>query len=255
MNIILLGRKHYAAQALEWTISQNISVNCVCTEDDAENGDLIKTANMFSIPIVDMEAVKDRVTDKQNAVDLIVSYLYSKKIKEPLISGPQYGCINFHPAILPDWRGTAGYNIAIIKGLDEWGATVHYVDENIDTGPIIKTKRFKIDSQGETAYSLEKKTQEVQLDLFKETLLAFEKLGKLPGIPQKIEDGTYITRKEMNEMKLIDIQSISDNELDNMIRAFWFPPYSGASFIRNGKQYTIIDEEILKGIKNGDYNR
>src|SRR5690606_5587196 len=120
---------------------------------------------------------------------LIVSYLFWRKIKEPLISGPRYGCINFHPAILPDWRGTAGYNIAILNKLSEWGATAHYIDKDIDTGDIIKTFKFNFDYRTETAFSLEKKTQEIQVELFKSVILDVLSVGRVPSFKQEFEQG------------------------------------------------------------------
>ena len=38
------------------------------------------------------------------------------------------GCLNFHPAPLPDLRGVGGYNVAILEGMREWGVSCHFVD-------------------------------------------------------------------------------------------------------------------------------
>lgn len=175
---------------------------------------------------------------------MVVSYLFWKKIKEPLISEPKYGCINFHPALLPDWRGTAGYNIAILNKLSEWGATAHYVDDNIDTGDIIKTFKFNFDYRIETAASLEVKTQQLQMELYKSVILDVLDNGKLKAVKQKVEHGTYISRDQMEEMKKIK----SDDDIDLKIRAFWYPPYSGASIDIKGKKYTLVNDFILKQI-------
>ncbi len=52
------------------------------------------------------------------------------------------GCLNFHPAPLPDFRGLGGYNVAILEGLPEWGVSSHFVDEHFDTGDLVDVERF-----------------------------------------------------------------------------------------------------------------
>ena len=49
-------------------------------------------------------------------VDLVVSFLFWNRIREPLISLGRVGCLNLHPAPLPDFRGVGGYNVAILEG-------------------------------------------------------------------------------------------------------------------------------------------
>ena len=145
MKIIFMGRKKYAAEMLEWTVSKGIEVAFVCTDSQFSNSPTMLKAQSLGIPVISMEEAEQYVQEHPGEIDLVVSYLYWRKIRKPLIEGPKYGCINFHPAILPDWRGTAGYNVAILNKLPEWGATAHYVDESIDTGSIIKIFKFHFD--------------------------------------------------------------------------------------------------------------
>ena len=64
-------------------------------------------------------------------VDLVISFLFWNRIREPLISLGRVGCLNFHPAPLPDLRGVGGYNVAVLEGLREWGVSCHFVDERL----------------------------------------------------------------------------------------------------------------------------
>ena len=202
MNMIFMGRKKYGAEMLEWNIEQGINVIAVCTESEIADNSVVRMANRYDIPVVSMEEAEE-----MNA-DIVISYLYSRRIRKCLIEKPVYGCINFHPAILPEWRGTAGYNIAILNKLSEWGATAHYVDENIDTGEIIRVFRFSFDYRNETAVSLERKTQQIQQDLYKSVMADVLERGRLESRKQLIEKGIYISRKEMNEMKKIDFEKV-----------------------------------------------
>lgn len=247
MNIIFMGRKSYAAQLLEWTVQQGINVLAVVTDSHFANSPTTKKAKQLGIPVLSLEEAEKMVEENPNKIDLVISYLYWRKIKEPLISTPKYGCINFHPAILPDWKGTAGYNVAILNKLEEWGATAHYVNENIDTGDIIKIYKFNFDYRYETAQSLEEKTQKIQVDLYKSVITDVKNTGRLKCIPQKNNEGIYISRNEMESMKEIDI---NNDDIDLKIRAFWFPPYTGAFIEVDGKKYTLINDDILKQLGN-----
>ena len=84
------------------------------------------------------------------SIDLIISYGFKNLIKEPLISMPKIGCINFHPAPLPDWRGMGGvFNFALYEQVSEWGVSSHFVDNSFDTGDLIKVNNFKINSKND----------------------------------------------------------------------------------------------------------
>jgi len=250
LKILFMGRKRYAAEMLEWTVSQGLEVVGVVTDSHFNNSPTARMAESLGIPVISMEDAEANFNSNHEYADLVVSYLFWRKIKEPLIHGPQHGCINFHPALLPEWRGTAGYNIAILNKLPEWGATAHYVDASIDTGPIIKIFKFNFDYRVETAYSLEEKTQKIQQDLYKSTLMDVMENGALESRVQTCEQGTYISRNQMEEMKRIDIEN---DDIDLKIRAFWFPPYTGAFLEIKGNKYTLVSDQLMKRLgRNGE---
>ena len=245
-----MGRKKQAAELLKWTVDQNIEVVAVCTDNQFDNSPTTKMANELNIPVISMEEAEEYSDNHE--IDLVVSYLYWRKIRKPLIENPKYGCINFHPAILPNWKGCGGYNIAILYKLDKWGVTAHYVNEDIDTGPIIKVNRFDFDYKTATAKSLEKVTQEELINLYKEIVLQVKEKGKLEVLNIDNSKGTYISRKQMNQMKIITEDDLNSEDLDIKIRAFWFPPYEGAYIERNGRKYTLVDKEILNSLVDED---
>lgn len=245
MKTIFMGRKKQSAELLEWTVKQGIEVKAVCTDSQFENSPTAAKAKELNIPVLSMEEAEDYVIKHPGEIDLVTSYVYWRKIRKPLIEGPNYGCINFHPAILPDWKGCGGYNIAILKKLPQWGVTVHYVNESIDTGPIIEVSLFDFDYKTATVQTLEKLSQEKMMELYKKTVLEFKEKGKLECMKIDNSVGTYISRDEMNAMKKIDLNNIENEDLDTKIRAFWFPPYDGAYIEINGRKYTLINKEIL----------
>jgi methionyl-tRNA formyltransferase len=243
MKILFMGRKHSAAKALEWTVQRGYNVVGVITDDHLFGSPTAKVAENCNLPIFNLSQVYGKIHSGDMEVDLVISFLYWKILKKPLVGFPRCGIINFHPAPLPQYKGTAGYNVAILNDLNRWGVTAHYVDEGVDTGPIIDTFDFSIDSDEETAVSLEAKSQEFLVALYKKTLKRANAEGIL-GATKNL-GGKYISRKKMEEMKRI----VPGDNIDKKIRAFWFPPYSGATISIAGNDYTVINQTILDSLK------
>lgn len=245
MKIIFMGRKYYAAELLEWLMSQKVEVVAVVTDSHHSHSPTMAMAKKHGLPLFDYDEITKKVEEEQNFADYALSFLYWKKIKPPLLHGVKYGFINFHPAPLPDYRGTAGYNIAILHQLKQWGATAHFMAEDIDEGDIIDVYRFHFDHRQETAQSLEEKTLRLQQDLFRSVVLDLLDGKQLSRTPQNKEDGIYISKREMLDMMKINPDS---DDIDGKIRAFWFPPYSGAYVELQGQEYTLVNDMILKSL-------
>ena len=177
-------------------------------------------------------------------IDLVISYLFWDKIKQPLINLAHNGCINFHPAPLPDYKSRAGYNTAILDQRNDFGVSAHFIDsEEFDAGPIIKVLKFPIDSSKETAFSLEKTAQEKMSVLFKEVVDMLLKGEPIKTTPNK--GGLYLTSEQLEAMKNIDIRNNSAAEINRKIRAFFFPPYKGAKLAIQGEEFTLINDDVL----------
>ena len=179
----------------------------------------------------------------QGEVDLVVSFLFWKRIRAPLIGLPRLGCLNFHPAPLPDMRGIGGYNVAILEGWPEWGVSSHYVDEEFDTGDLIQVDRFPIDREEETALSLDLKSQEVLLGNFRSVTDRLRAGEELPRTAQG--DGRYVTREAMEELRRVRPED-DPEMLSRRIRAFWYPPHDGATIEVAGQTVTLVDRRRLQ---------
>jgi len=103
--------------------------------------------------------------------DLGVSYCYPRKITEPLLSAPKLGFINYHPAPLPKYKGPTELVDAIKNKETDWGVTVHFMDENYDTGKIIKIKNFSLHESPITKEELGPISHYFLFHLFMETLM------------------------------------------------------------------------------------
>ncbi|MFC2163245.1 methionyl-tRNA formyltransferase [Candidatus Altiarchaeota archaeon] len=255
MKVVFMGKKPASCRALEYLVGKGVEVAAVVAlpkNKDVYWGErLVDTARRNDLPIVSDEQIYDALsgkgdpglTKKLKDVDLVISYLYWCKIRQSLIELPKLGCINFHPAPLPDYRGLGGYNFAIYDRLEQWGVSAHYVSDKMDEGDMIEVERFDMDSSRETALSLERKSQTILLKLYEKIIDKLIQGEKLPRIPQG--QGRYIGREEFDALGKIDLGA-SAEEIDGRVRALWFPPFDGAFVELDGRRYTMVNKEILE---------
>jgi methionyl-tRNA formyltransferase len=175
-------------------------------------------------------------------VDLVVSFLYPRLIREPVLSLGRIGCLNFHPAPLPDFRGLGGYNIAILEGLREWGVSCHFVDERFDSGDLVEVERFAIKPDAHTALSLDLESGERLVGLFGRVIDRALAGEDLPREPQG--GGRYISREEFEGLRVVR----PGDDLERKLRAFWYPPYPGAVLEVEGRRLTLVDDALLGAI-------
>ena len=113
--------------------------------------------------------------------DLGISYAYSRKILPPLLTIPKLGFVNFHAAPLPELKGGDPFTIGINNKSIGWGVTAHYMDENYDTGKIIKVNRFNLKNVPKTRHDIGSQAYPKLFELFKEimpTLISSDNLKR-----------------------------------------------------------------------------
>ncbi|TCS72473.1 methionyl-tRNA formyltransferase [Sulfuritortus calidifontis] len=244
INVLFMGRKPVAAQALTWLSKRDdVKVTGVITDSHLAVSPTRDVAQRLGISVLSREEMEEQVQSGKLQVDLAFSMLYWQKIRAPLLQACSRGVINFHPAPLPDYKGTAGYNLAILEGLDHWAVSAHYVDQDIDTGALIEVSRFPIDIDYETAQSLERKSQS---ELFTQFQRVAEQAIRSPRILPTVPNvgGRYVSRQEMEAMK----EMRPGDDVLRKIRAFWFPPYDGAYVVINGVKCTLVSPQILHSL-------
>jgi methionyl-tRNA formyltransferase len=237
--------KRSAARALEWLVDQGVDVAAVVASApdpwtrDEQRLDLV--AERHGLPLVGDEEL--HAAPPQD-IDVVISFLFWKRIREPLLSLPRIGCLNFHPAPLPDLRGLGGYNVAILEALPEWGVSCHFVDESFDTGDLVEVVRFPIDQHAETAFSLDLRSQERLLELFQRVIGETLAGEELPREPQG--EGRYVTRAEFESLRVVR----PGDDLERKLRAFWYPPHPGAVLDVDGRRLTLVDDGLLADVAN-----
>jgi methionyl-tRNA formyltransferase len=241
MRVVYMAKgKRSAARALEWLAVEGADVAAVVTDEpdaytrDEQRVDLV--AERHGLPVVSDEELYAAPPDD---VDVVISFLFWKRIREPLLSLGRIGCLNFHPAPLPDFRGVGGYNVAILEGLPSWGVSCHFVDERFDTGDLVEVERFAIDDAAETAFSLDLKSQEHLLALFERVMRLALDGQPLPREPQG--EGRYVSREEFEELRVVK----AGDDVPRKLRAFWYPPWPGAVMDVDSHRLTLVDDRLL----------
>ncbi|AVI52154.1 methionyl-tRNA formyltransferase [Pukyongia salina] len=115
---------------------------------------------------------------------------------------PEYGTFNLHASLLPQYRGAAPINWAIMNGESTTGVTTFFIDEKIDTGAIIAKKEISI-ARDETAGSLHDKLMDLGADLVLETVKMIAE-GDVPTEVQSSADQLKEAPKLNNENTRID---------------------------------------------------
>ena len=120
------------------------------------------------------------------------------------------------------------------------GGTIHFIDEGIDTGAVIRRCEFNI-NENDTAYDLFQKTQKVLYENLKEILMKIDNDEKLQTktLEEYIKEGhinRYFNKKSLEGKKEIEIKDLNKKEALLKIRAFDFPGYEPAFVKINGKK-------------------
>lgn len=243
MRILLLGHNKWACLTLTALVKAGHEIVGVVTETDAFDREeaevyerfarygayesLKEAALQVGLPLYqpkDINHTEFIATIDAMAPDLIICVSYHAILKRELISRYPARIINAHLAPLPHYRGRAPINWAIINGEDHTAVTVHFIDEGIDTGPIIVQERIPILEMDRAIDVLLR-----ALPAFPRTILsAIRKIetDKVEALPQSPFDGSYFPKRTPKD-GLIDWKYMNTQDIHNTIRAL-SDPYPGA---------------------------
>lgn len=156
----------------------------ISSKQDAYGLERAKNHNIKAI----CETNEDKIIEilKENKIDLVVLAGYLKIISPKLVNEFRNKMINIHPSLIPSFCGAGFYGERVHQGVIDYGAkvtgaTVHFVDEGADTGPIIMQDVVKV-NQDDDAKALAKRVLEVEHRILIESLSLFcENKLKLQG--------------------------------------------------------------------------
>lgn len=150
MRIILIGQAAFAEKALDTLRSKGEDVLAVfCPPDRAPDrfDPVKKRALELEVPVYQQRSMKGpEVLERFQALDadLAVLAFVTQIVPPPVFNAPKLGSICFHPSLLPRYRGGSAINWTLINGETKTGISWFWVDDGIDTGPLLVQKEAAI---------------------------------------------------------------------------------------------------------------
>ena len=253
MRIIFAGTPDFAVPALSKIHNSNHQVVAVYCQPDRPKG-RGKVLTSCAVKNFALENNLDVIqpenfSNEQNLKklgslkpDLIIVAAYGQILSKEVLNLPKFGCLNIHASLLPRWRGAAPIERAILSGDKETGISIMQMNEGLDTGDILLSRKQNI-ANSETAGSLTESLSIMGADLIMETI---EQLPELDARTQDHTKANYAKKILKNESR-IDWNQGAEN-INQMIRAFNPRPIaqSNADAIDfKDKVLRIVEAEVI----------
>jgi len=163
LRIVFMGTPEFAVETLKALVENDYNVVAVVTQPDKPVGRhqnelqpsaVKRYALEHNLPVLQPEKMKDpafveELRSYRANLQVVVAF---RMLPEIVWAMPEYGTFNVHAALLPQYRGAAPINWAIINGETQTGVTTFFLDHDIDTGRIIMQKSFDIPDDANVEY-------------------------------------------------------------------------------------------------------
>lgn len=244
MNIVFMGTPDFAKDSLKALTQAKHNILAVVTNPDKQQGRGMKLTytpvKQYALEqgysIYQPEKIKNNTEFiqkiKELNPDIICVVAYGKILPKEILEIPKLGCINVHGSLLPQYRGAAPIQWAVLNGDKETGITTMYMNEGMDTGDMILKQKVSI-GEDETTGELWERLSKIGAKLLVETLEQIEQ-NIAPRQPQ----GENFTLAPMlkKEMANIKWEEQTAQEIKNLVRGL--NPIMGA--------YTFYQQKKLK---------
>lgn len=253
LRIVFMGTPDFAVGVLNALVAHNYNLLGVVTAPDRPAGrgrklqpSAVKSAALgHDLPLWQPESLKDEAFLKELQAlnpDVFVVVAF-RMLPEVLWRIPIQGTFNLHASLLPQYRGAAPINWAIINGETTTGVTTFFIDHQIDTGAIIDHRSCSI-AQDENASSLHDKLMNLGIDLVMQTLDAIEQ-GQAKPQPQKV-DGPLKGAPKLNAENTRINWEWSADKIYNLVRGLDAYPGAWTTLLRQGETLKVKIYQVEK---------
>ena len=200
MRVVFMGTPDIAAACLKKILEDGFDVVGVYTQPDRPKGRGMKmvyspvkeVALAADLPVFQPENFRDGETVEQLRAlqpDIVAVVAYGRILPQKVLDIPSKGCVNIHASVLPQYRGSAPYQWAVLDGLAETGVTAQHMVLKMDAGDIIDVSKTAI-GENETAGELLDRLAVLGAELLSRTLTRFEN-GTVEGVQQNEAEVTF----------------------------------------------------------------
>ncbi len=253
MRVVFMGTPDIAATCLKKILADGFQVVGAFTQPDRPKGRGMKmvfspvkeVALEHGIPVFQPENFREEDSVQQLRdlkPDICAVVAYGRILPQKVLDIPTFGCINIHASILPQYRGSAPYQWAVLDGLKETGVTAMYLCREMDAGDIIEVSKTPI-GENETAGELLDRLAVLGADLLSKTLRRFAADGKVDRTPQRSEEATYAPMLDKS-MCPIDWNKTAQ-QVHNHVRGLH--PWPVATMELQGKTFKVHATRIVEG--------
>lgn len=201
MRVVFFGTPEFAVPSLLALVGEGFEVAAVVTRPDKPQGrsrstlvpsPVKSTAIAESLPVLQPERPKDpafvaEIVRLRPEVGVVVAYGHI--LTPELLAAPRRGMVNVHPSLLPELRGAAPVEWAILNGLEKTGVTIMQMEAGLDSGPVLHQIPHQL-SPDVTGGELSTHLAEVGAQALIETLAMMEADGPA-AVPQHHDRATY----------------------------------------------------------------
>ena len=252
MRILFMGTPDFALFSLKALAASDNEIVGVVTQPDKPKGrgyaltpPPVKVfANDMGYPVYQPATLRGEEFAsllEELSPDVIVVVAYGKILPKNVLDFPKYGCINVHGSLLPEYRGAAPMQRAIIDGKKQTGITTMYMAEGLDTGDMLLKETVDI-TDSDNFETIHDKLGECGATLIVRTLEGIEN-GSVSRIPQNEEGATYAAKILKEDCALSF--SRSAREIHDLIRGVSPFPLS-FTHTADGKLLKVVASRIYK---------
>ena len=251
LNIVFMGTPDFAKESLKAIYEAGYNILAVVTNPDKPKGRGMKLipspvkeyALEKKLKIYQPLKVRNNIEFldeiKNLKPDVICVVAYGKILPKELLDIPRLGCINVHGSLLPQYRGAAPIQWAVLNGDKETGITTMYMDVGMDTGDMVLKEKVEI-GENETTGELWDRLSKIGANLLVKTLKQIE-----DGTAPREKQGENFTLAPMlsKEMAKINWDEMDAIKIKNLVRGL--NPIIGAYSNLDGKKVKFWKVNVI----------
>ena len=252
MRVVFMGTPDIAATCLKKIIADGFDVVGVYTQPDRPKGRGMKlvfppvkdVAIAHNIPVFQPENFREDETVEQLCAlrpDVVAVVAYGRILPQRVLDIVPQGFINIHASVLPQYRGSAPYQWAVLDGLKETGVSAQFMVHAMDAGDVVGVAKTPI-GLDETAGELLDRLAVLGADLLSETLSKYEKKELIP-VPQ---DERQVSMAPMLDKTMCPIDwTRPAQQIHDKVRGLH--PWPVATMELKGQKFKVHATKIAEG--------